>query len=154
MVETKVQNGVCSISWPGKGKINTKQLLHSSVRYLAHPRQELPLLPALTGNYLADKQPPRPPLTQGRQTMGLSLQPPEAIRLGNTRLFLMSYLSTNCCSMSLRNGIVCGRWHFFLTCSDKATFSKLSEKPKNQRSPRVSACLACPSALRGMLSQV
>lgn len=83
------------MSWPGKGKINIKQLLHSSVRYLAHPRQELALLPSLTGNCCAHEQPPRPPLTQGRQTMGqktplsqgLSLQPPEAIRLGNTDYF-------------------------------------------------------------------
>lgn len=70
MVETKVQNGVYSSAWPGKGKINTKQLLHSSVLYLAHPRQDLPLLPSLTGNCCAYKQPPRPPLAQGRQTMG------------------------------------------------------------------------------------
>lgn len=70
MVETEVQNGVDSSAWPGKGKINTKQLLHSSVLYLAHPRQDLPLLPSLTGNCCAYKQPPRPPLAQGRQTMG------------------------------------------------------------------------------------
>lgn len=103
MVETKVQNGVCSISWPRKGKINNKQLPHSSVRYLTHPRQDFPLLPSLNGNYCACKQPPRLPLAQDRQTMGqktqpsqgLSLQPPEALRLGNTKLFLM-YLSTNC----------------------------------------------------------
>lgn len=41
---------------------------------------------------------------------------------------------------------------FFLTCSDKATFSQLSEKPKKQHSPRVTSSLACPSALQGMLS--
>lgn len=107
-METEVQNGVCSTSWPGKVKINSKQLVHSSVRYLAHPRQDLPLLPARTRNYCAYKQPPRPPLAQGRQTMDqktqpsqdLSLQPPEAVRLGNTKLFLMSYLSTNCGSMA------------------------------------------------------
>lgn len=46
-----------------------------------------------------------------RLGQGLSLQPPEAVRLGNTKLFLMSYLSTNCGSMSLRNGIIRGRWH-------------------------------------------
>lgn len=38
LMKTEAQNGVCSITWPEKGKINTKQLLHSSVCYLAHPR--------------------------------------------------------------------------------------------------------------------
>lgn len=60
LMETEVQNGVCYISWPRKGKINTKQRLHSSVRYLAHPGQELSLLPPLTGNYCAYQQPPHP----------------------------------------------------------------------------------------------
>lgn len=61
LMETEVQDGVCYISWPRKGKINTKQRLHSSVRYLAHPGQELTLLPPLTGNYCAYEQPPHPP---------------------------------------------------------------------------------------------
>lgn len=38
LMKAEAQNGVCSITWPEKGKINTKQLLHSSVCYLAHPR--------------------------------------------------------------------------------------------------------------------
>lgn len=111
LMETEVQNGACSTSWPGKVKINTQQPLHSSARYLARPCQELLLLPSLPRNYCACKQPPRRPRphpSPGRQTMGqktqpsqgLSLQPPESVRLGNTKLFLMSYLSTNCGSMA------------------------------------------------------
>lgn len=36
---------------------------------------------------------------------------------------------------------------FFLTCSDKATFLQLSEKPKQQHSPRVTSSPACTSPL-------
>jgi hypothetical protein len=95
LVETEGQNGACYISWPRKGKINSKQRLHSSARYLAHPGQELTLLPLLTGNYCAYKRPPRPPEPGQANNgpakpplcQGLSLQPPEAVRLGNTGYF-------------------------------------------------------------------
>lgn len=156
-METKVQNGVCSISWPGKGKINTKQLLHSSVRYLAHPRQELPLLPALTGNYLRDKQPPRPPPNPGQADNGPLPAAPRGCKIGKHKAIF------NVLFVYQRQLHGPEKWYrlwevalifFFLTCSDKATFFKLSEKPKKQHSPRVNSCSACPSALQGMLSQV
>jgi hypothetical protein len=70
-----------------------------------------------------------------RQTplsQGLSLQPPEALRLGNTRLFLKCCLPTVARWPEKQYHLWEVPWTFFFTCSDKATFSQLSEKPKKQ----------------------